>query len=373
MVDLVPIPFGVLITRLFRELDRKRSAFDLPVQRFVQGDNRRDLSVLCHGRRASTPLGPAAGPHTQMAQNIVLSWLAGGRIIEFKTVQIKDDLRVPRPCIDVQTVGFNVEWSQELTLDQSREEYVKAAMLIEMLKASGVVRDLGDTVFDMSIGYDLAGIRSDKMHAFMAGLLDATPVVEKLRAQIPEAWKDFRDLSYPRRLSTTLTLSTFHGCPPDEIERIAAFLLEEIGLDVVIKLNPTLLGAKRPGKFLMISSAIPNSRCPTRPSSRMRAGNKWSISLGGSTSAHAGFAADLESNFPTRWSCAITRRFFPQANSRCISPGHRCTRWRWLSSAVSDRRSPIASRSPSRPASTMRILPMPWVSGWRRSRSAPTF
>lgn len=194
MVDLVPIPFGVLITRLFRELDRKRSAFDLPVQRFVQGDNRRDLSVLCHGRRASTPLGPAAGPHTQMAQNIVLSWLAGGRIIEFKTVQIKDDLRVPRPCIDVQTVGFNVEWSQELTLDQSREEYVKAAMLIEMLKASGVVRDLGDTVFDMSIGYDLAGIRSDKMHAFMAGLLDATPVVEKLRAQIPEAWKDFRDL-----------------------------------------------------------------------------------------------------------------------------------------------------------------------------------
>ncbi|MFO1097137.1 MAG: hypothetical protein U1E81_02395 [Xanthobacteraceae bacterium] len=245
MVDLVPIPFGVLITRLFRELDRKRSAFDLPVQRFVQGDNRRDLSVLCHGRRASTPLGPAAGPHTQMAQNIVLSWLAGGRIIEFKTVQIKDDLRVPRPCIDVQTVGFNVEWSQELTLDQSREEYVKAAMLIEMLKASGVVRDLGDTVFDMSIGYDLAGIRSDKMHAFMAGLLDATPVVEKLRAQIPEAWKDFRDLSYPRRLSTTLTLSTFHGCPPDEIERIAAFLLEEIGLDVVIKLNPTLLGAKR--------------------------------------------------------------------------------------------------------------------------------
>ena len=245
MVDLVPIPFGVLITRLFRELEHKRSAFDLPAQRFVHGDSRHDLSVLCHGQRASTPLGPAAGPHTQMAQNIVLSWLAGGCIIELKTVQIKDDLKISRPCIDVQTVGFNVEWSQELTLDQSREEYVKAAMLIEMLKASGVVRDLGDTVFDMSVGYDLAGIRSDRMQAFMAGLLDATPIIDKLRAHIPEPWKHLRDLSYAPRISNALTLSTFHGCPPEEIERIAAFLLDEMGLDVVIKLNPTLLGAKK--------------------------------------------------------------------------------------------------------------------------------
>ena len=244
MVDLVPIPFGVLITRLFHELEHKRSAFDLPAQRFVHGDSRHDLSVLCRGHRASAPLGPAAGPHTQMAQNIVLCWLAGGRIIELKTVQIKDNLKIPRPCIDVQTVGFNVEWSQELTLDQSLEEYVKAAMLIEMLKTSGVVRDFGDTVFDMSVGYDLTGIRSDKMRAFIAGLLDATPIIEKLRAQIPEPYKRLRDLSYAPRISDTLTLSTFHGCPPEEIERIAAFFLEEIGLAVVIKLNPTLLGAE---------------------------------------------------------------------------------------------------------------------------------
>lgn len=242
MVDLVPIPFGVLITRLFRELERRRAAFDLPVQRFAQRSPAHDLSVICHGHRASSPLGPAAGPHTQMAQNILLSWLAGGRVIELKTVQIKDDLRIPRPCIDVQTVGFNIEWSQELTLAQSLEEYVKGAMLVEMLKASGLAPDFGDTVFDMSVGYDLAGVRSDKVRAFMAGLLDAGPLIEKLRAQIPEPWKHLRDLPYATRISDTLTLSTFHGCPPAEIERIAAFLLEEIGLHVVIKLNPTLLG-----------------------------------------------------------------------------------------------------------------------------------
>ena len=155
MVQLLPLPFGVLVSRLFRELEQKRSAFDLPKQRFVTGYPGRDLSVAIHGRRASTPFGPAAGPHTQMAQNIVLSWLAGGRVIELKTVQVKDDLIVPRPCIDVATVGFNVEWSQELTIDQSLEEYVKASMLIEMLKASGLAPGFGDTVFDMSIGYDL--------------------------------------------------------------------------------------------------------------------------------------------------------------------------------------------------------------------------
>ena len=37
----------------------------------------------------------------------------------------------------MQTLGFNVEWSQELTLEQSLEEYVKAAMLIRILEASG--------------------------------------------------------------------------------------------------------------------------------------------------------------------------------------------------------------------------------------------
>jgi putative selenate reductase len=242
MVHLSPLPFGVLIRRLFRELAQKRSAFDLPAQRFVQGHPGHDLSVAIHGHRAATPFGPAAGPHTQMAQNIVLSWLAGGRVIECKTVQVKDDLVVPRPCIDVATVGYNVEWSQELTLAQSLEEYVKGSMLIEMLKASGFGAGLGDTVFDMSVGYDLAGIQSAKVRGFLAGMMDASALVERLRGEIPAAWGQFRDLPFATRISDTLTLSTFHGCPPAEIEGIARFLMAEIGIDVVVKLNPTLLG-----------------------------------------------------------------------------------------------------------------------------------
>jgi len=241
MTELVPIPFSLLATRLFRELAQKKAAFDLPVARFFQG-GKLDVSRNIHGRRASTPFGPAAGPHTQLAQNIVLSWLAGGRVIELKTVQIKDELVIPRPCIDMQTIGFNVEWSQELRLEQSLEEYVKASMLIDMLKASGWAAGCGDTIFDMSVGYDLAGISSERVRAFMAGLQDARALVEKLRAQIPRELAHLRDTPFTTRISDTVTLSTFHGCPPQEIEGIASYLLKDIGLHVVVKLNPTLLG-----------------------------------------------------------------------------------------------------------------------------------
>ncbi len=188
MVQLSPVPFDVLIGRMFRELEEKRSVFDLPAQRFVTAYPGRDLSVAFRDRRAATPFGPAAGPHTQMAQNIALSWLAGGRVIELKTVQVNDAIDVPRPCIDMATVGFNVEWSQELTVQQSLEEYVKGAMLIEMLKASGIGQGLSETVFDMSVGYDLAGIKSAKVQGFLEGMLDATAVVDRLRAKIQAPW-----------------------------------------------------------------------------------------------------------------------------------------------------------------------------------------
>jgi hypothetical protein len=48
----------------------------------------------------------------------------------------------------MRTIGFNVEWSQELTLEQSLTEYVKTSMLIDMLKTSGWFSGYGDTVFD---------------------------------------------------------------------------------------------------------------------------------------------------------------------------------------------------------------------------------
>ena len=244
-MSLVPYAFAGLLRRAFRELETRNALFDLPARRFYRPSPRHDVTVRFHDRRVATPFGPAAGPHTQLAQNIVLAWAVGGRVIELKTVQVRDDLVIPRPCIDMQTVGYNVEWSQELRVEQSLEEYVKAAMLVRILAASGLLpaRDT-DVVFDISVGYDLAGIRSEKVAGFIDGLLDASTAIERLRRQIPPEFARFRDLDFPTRLADTLTLSTFHGCPPDEIQRIVEHLVVRHGLHCVVKLNPMLLGPR---------------------------------------------------------------------------------------------------------------------------------
>jgi len=210
----------------------------LPARKFAQTDPLHDTSVEIHGRGAGAPLGVSAGPHTQMAQNILLGWLAGARVFELKTVQVLDSLTIPRPCIDARNVTYNVEWSQELKIEQSAEEYVKASMLIDMFaEYFGVEREC---LFDLSVGYDFEGICSERMRAFMLRMKDARTLVDELRRQIPGRR---RDLDFETGIASTVTLSTFHGCPVSEIERIAGFLMADMGLDCTIKLNPTLLGA----------------------------------------------------------------------------------------------------------------------------------
>ena len=249
MAELVPVPLTLLLRRAFLEYQREGKIFDLPGNKFFRGISGIDFSVEFHGHRASTPLGPAAGPHGQLAQNIVLSWLGGSRIIELKTVQILDELKIPRPCIDIANVGYNVEWSQELKLEQSLREYVGAVMLIEILKASKLLGEdfaPGETVFDMSVGYDLEGIRSPRVRRWIESMKDASAVIDELRAGLD----GYRDLPFPTRISDTISLSTFHGCPAAEIEGIVTFLLTEMGCNVCIKMNPTLLGMGEVGHLL---------------------------------------------------------------------------------------------------------------------------
>ena len=97
MAELIPAPFGSLLRRMLREYESEGKVFDLPARKFWHGDPNLDTSVLFHGRRAANPVGPAAGPQDQMAQNVALSWLAGSRILELKTVQVNDRLTIPRP------------------------------------------------------------------------------------------------------------------------------------------------------------------------------------------------------------------------------------------------------------------------------------
>ena len=128
--------------------------------------------------RATTSRPPWArpqGPHTQLSQNIISAWLCGGRFIELKTVQIMDELVIPRPCIDMTDEGYNVEWSQELKLEQSAHEYIVRVAILHILR-----RVLGwesapfGTIFDMSIGYNLEGIKTPRMTRFMDTMADAS-------------------------------------------------------------------------------------------------------------------------------------------------------------------------------------------------------
>ncbi len=122
-----------------------------------------------------TPWGVAAGPHTQMAQNIVAAWLAGARLIELKTVQTLDELEVNKPCIDVEDEGYNVEWSQELRVHQSFDEYLRAWVLVHALhRALGFPGERPGVVFNMSVGYNLEGIRRPNVQWYLDAMADAS-------------------------------------------------------------------------------------------------------------------------------------------------------------------------------------------------------
>jgi putative selenate reductase len=225
-----------------REVAVSQAIFDLPARKWFTPEPDLDFSVRHFNRRAATPVGPAAGPHTQLAQN--------------KTVQVEDRLQIPRPCIHIPNVGYNVEWSQELLVEQSALEYAKAAYLIAILKRTKAFGALelsdrdGDTVFDISVGYDLDGIKSEKVSGFLAALAQPTPLYDELRDQLAGDLAQYRDVELPEPISDCVTLSTFHGCPADQIEAIARYLLEERRLHTIIKLNPTLLGFERVTQLL---------------------------------------------------------------------------------------------------------------------------
>jgi putative selenate reductase len=259
MVDLFCTPFVDLIQRMRLEFQNQQAIFDLPARKWYlpAGDRSGpDLSVRFHDRMAGNASGPASGPQSQMAQNLVLSWLAGGRIMELKTVQVNDELKISRPCIEAANVGYNIEWSQELRVPDSLEQYVAGAMLIHMLRNApdvfgnpfgdvSMAGTFGEPIYDMSIGYDLAGIQTPKVVKFIRGMIDASKTVNRLRDQIPRWLAPLRELEYPTNLSRSITLSTFHGCPAGEIERICEFLLTELDVHVIIKMNPPMLGRER--------------------------------------------------------------------------------------------------------------------------------
>ncbi len=193
-----------------------------------------------------TPVGVAAGPHTQLAQNIVTAWLTGSRYIELKTVQTLDELEVSKPCIEMEDEGYNCEWSQELKIRESFDEYLNAWILLHILRDKfGFSDDERGFIFNISVGYDLEGILKPNVQWFLDKMNNCEPELQQKLDEIYALYPKVLDLKIPHRISDNVTLSTMHGCPPDEIESIATYLMSERKLNTAVKLNPTLLGPEK--------------------------------------------------------------------------------------------------------------------------------
>ncbi len=244
---MTPIPFSQLMEWILDER-KKGSVFGIK-RPFIAGEGK---PYEIFGRKLETPFGPAAGPHTQLAQNIMAAYYAGSRFFELKTVQVIDgeDLPVSKPCIKADDECYNVEWSTELYVPQAFEEYVKAWFACQVMAKEFGLGAMDGFQFNMSVGYDLAGIQTEKVDSFIEGMKDAsgTDVFKECRGWLLENLDRFSALTkedvegISPNICNSITLSTLHGCPPAEIERIATYLLTEKGTNTFIKCNPTLLG-----------------------------------------------------------------------------------------------------------------------------------
>ena len=262
MGDLMrPVSFKELVDRMFNEYRKDRKIFGIAESQFFKKEVEEKLSIF--GESCETALGPAAGPHTQLTQNIVASYLVGGRFIELKTVQILDELEIDKPCIDARDEGYNTEWSSEFTLQKAYDEYVKAWVILYMFEELFDLNSGSDRsfIFNMSVGYNLEGIKNPRVDKFINDLIDSSgnEVFQSCLKELDSLAADgtflngtgleskldkLKGLSakIPAQLCSQITLSTMHGCPPKEIEAICNYMLSEKKLNTFVKLNPTLLG-----------------------------------------------------------------------------------------------------------------------------------
>lgn len=247
---MTPMSFEQLVDWVLQEKKKRGTVFGQHHAYRADGTHNRTM----FGRTLETPIGPAAGPHTQMTQNIVAAYYAGSRFFELKTVQIMDGEElaacINRPCIKADDEGYNCEWSTELTVPQAMEEYIKAWFLLKVIAREFGLGDMYGFQFNVSVGYDLAGIQSPKVDTFLNSMKHAedTEIFKHCKAYLLEHADWFEHVTtedieqIPPEICNSVTLSTLHGCPPQEIERIAMYLLTEKGFHTFVKCNPTLLG-----------------------------------------------------------------------------------------------------------------------------------
>lgn len=244
------VPIEKLFTWTLEE-EKQGRIFGIYKELFFSPGENDTFRMMRYGKILDTPVGVAAGPHSQLAHNIIASWLCGARYIELKTVQTLDEIEVTKPCIDMEDEGYNCEWSQELKVQESFDEYLNAWIIIHILKHKfGWNSDEDGFIFNLSVGYDYAGILKPNVQWFFERMNNCKEELENKLEIISSLYPAVKDLNISSHISNNITLSTMHGCPPDEIEKICSYLIKERKLHTSVKLNPTLLGPEQLRKIL---------------------------------------------------------------------------------------------------------------------------
>ena len=168
MSDIMrPMSFEQLLNWTLTEYEKYGTVFG--EHHPYHADSRYNRTIF--ERPLETPVGPAAGPHTQLAQNIAAAYYTGSRFFELKTVQIMDGAElsacVNKPCIKADDECYNCEWSTELYVPQAMEEYIKAWFLCKVMAKEFDLGSMDGFQFNISVGYDLAGIQSEKIDNFL--------------------------------------------------------------------------------------------------------------------------------------------------------------------------------------------------------------
>lgn len=247
------LPFEYLIDDCLQDYYTKGKILEIDKKDFFVDVND-NLKMSFNNEYLRYPVGPAAGPHTQLAQNLLSAYLTGARFFELKTVQIIDGKEmqsmIEKPCIDVKNVGYNVEWSTELTVEEAANEYIKGSVLLQVMAVELGLSNIKDFVFNISVGYNLEGIQSKKISDFIDSLKEAkdTDIFKECIKILKDNINKFKRFKLEdidkisSKITNTVTLSTMHGAKAEEILDIARHLITNKNINTFIKCNPTLLG-----------------------------------------------------------------------------------------------------------------------------------
>ena len=80
----IPLSIKKILNWIFTE-EKTGSIFGIDRNLFFDPSKNKNIRMERYNTELESPIGVAAGPHTQLAQNIISAWLCGARYIELKT------------------------------------------------------------------------------------------------------------------------------------------------------------------------------------------------------------------------------------------------------------------------------------------------